>query len=128
LAKDASLGDVLKRVREQLADIFEKSDQSVYVYLDEKNKLCNKRFALLLGFASPSEWAAVKEDFAETFVSPKDRGTLVSAYQDAMDKLVGSTVSISWKKKGGKEVSTTTMLVPIVFEGHKMALHYISPS
>jgi hypothetical protein len=127
LAKD-SHGDVLKRVREQLSDVFEKSEQSIYIYLDETNKVCNKRFATLLGYASPGEWSAVKEEFSEAFVSPKDRGKLVSAYQDAMDKLVGLTIPVTWKKKGGKEVSTTTMLVPIVFAGHRMALHFISPS
>jgi len=128
LVRQSSHADVIKRVREQLADIFEKSDQSIYVYLDDINKVCNERFASLLGYATPSEWAAVRQNFPEAFVSPKDRQRLVSAYQDAVDKLVGSAISISWKKKGGREVSTTTILVPITFEGHRMALHFISPS
>jgi len=119
--------EIIKHAREQLADIFEESDQGVYVYLDDVNKVCNKRFASLLGYASPKEWAAVKEEFTEAFVSPKDRRTLVSAYQDAMNKLTGSTVSVKWKKKGGGEVPTTTILVPIVVGGHRMALHFISP-
>jgi len=111
-----------------MADIFEESDQSVYVYLDDVNKACNKRFASLLGYTSPKEWAAVKENFPEAFVSPRDRRTLVSAFQDAMNKLTGSTISIKWKKKAGGEVPTTTILVPIIVDGHRLALHFISPS
>lgn len=118
----------MKHAREQLADLFDNSDQSVYIYLDDVNKACNKRFASLLGYASPSEWAKVKENFPEAFVSPKDRRTLVSAYQNAINNLVGSTNLIRWRRKGGKEVSTTTILVPIVIDGHRLALHFISPS
>jgi hypothetical protein len=127
LAKVSHPG-LIKRVREQFADIFEESDQSIYVYLDDVNKVCNKRFASLLGYSSPSEWAAVKENFPDAFVSSGDRGRLVSAYQSAMNNLVGSTIPIKWKKKGSGEVSTTTILVPIILDGHKMALHFISPS
>jgi len=120
--------DALKLVREQLAEIFDESGQSVYIYLDETNKVCNERFATLLGYGSAAEWAAVKEGFAEVFVSPRDRQVLVSAYQNAMSSLVGSTVSIRWRKKKGGEVGTTTILVPLVFQGHRMALHFISPA
>jgi hypothetical protein len=119
---------VIKRVREQFSDIFDESEQSIYIYLDDINKVCNKRFASLLGYASPKEWAAVKENFPEAFVSPKDRQTLISAYQKAVSGLVGSTVSVRWKKKGGGEAATTTILVPIVLEGHRMALHFITSS
>jgi carbohydrate-binding DOMON domain-containing protein len=117
----------MAKVREQFADVFEKSQQSVYVYLDDMNKICNKRFATLLGYESTASWANVKENFPEVFVSPKDRKTLVSTYQKAMNDLVGSTISVTWRKKGGGEVPTTTILVPIVFEGHRMALHFITP-
>ena len=128
LAKDSGHQDLIKRIRDQFADIFEKSDQSIYVYLDDVNKACNKRFASLLGYGSPGEWAAVKENFPEEFVSSGDRERLVSAYQNAMNNLVGSTMPIRWKKKGGGEISTTTILVPISLDGHRMALHFITPS
>jgi len=128
LVRQSSHGDVIKGVREHLADIFEKSDQSIYIYLDDINKVCNERFASLLGYATPKEWAAVRQNFPEAFVSPKDRQRLVSAYQDAVDKLVGSTISISWKKKGGNEIYSTTILGPLTLSGNNMALHFISPS
>lgn len=119
---------IMKGVREQLADVFDESQQSVYVYLDDSNKACNKRFASLLGYASPTEWAKVDQSFPEAFVHPKDRRTLVKAYEEAMNKMVGSTISIKWKEKGGGEVPATTILVPIVYEGHRLALHFITPT
>jgi len=119
---------VISKARKQLADVFEESEQSVYIYLDDVNKACNERFASLLGYGSPKEWASVKENFPEAFVSPKHRRALVSAYQDAITSLVGSTISVNWKKKKGGEVATTTILVPVVVDGHRMALHFISPS
>ena len=128
MAEGPSHGDIIKQVRHQLGEIFEESQQSIYVYLDDTNKVCNKLFASLLGYSSPSEWAGVKLNFPEAFVSPNDRSTLVSAYDSAVNKLVGSTISIRWKKKEGGEVATTTMLVPLVVEGHRMALHFVSPS
>ncbi|HEV2137413.1 MAG TPA: hypothetical protein VGR53_01065 [Nitrososphaerales archaeon] len=119
---------IMKGVREQLADVFDESQQSVYVYLDDSNKACNKRFASLLGYASPTEWAKVERNFPEAFVHPKDQRTLVKAYEEAMNKMVGSTISIKWKKKRGGEVPTTTILVPIVYEGHRLALDFITPT
>jgi len=118
--------EIVSKVRAQMADVFEESKQGVYVYLDDANKVCNKRFASMLGYSSPKEWSEVNENFPEVFVSPKDRHALVSTYQRAMNDMVGSTISISWRRKDGKEVRTTTMLVPFVYEGHRMALHFIT--
>ena len=119
---------VIAKVRKLMGEIFDESDQSIYVYLDKENKVCNDRFAFLLGYRSAKEWGAVKTDFAATFVTPKDRSTLVTAYQNAIGDLVASTISVKWKKKGKGEVATTTIMVPLVFEGHRMALHFIKPN
>ena len=124
----ASHQEIISKVRDQLAEVFDASEQCVYIYLDDMNKVCNKKFATLLGYPSPNEWASVKENFPEAFISPKDRRTQVSTYQKAMTDLVGSTISVSWRKKHGGEVPTTTILVPIVYDGHRMALHFITPS
>ena len=116
---------IVEDARVQFDEIFEKSEQSVYLYLDDANRACNERFARLLGYASAEEWAGVKENFPEAFVAPKSRRTLVSAYRNAVENFAGSTVKVSWVKKNGGEVATTTILVPIQYEGHVMALHFI---
>lgn len=111
---------------EQFKPILEGSEQPVYVYLDESNKVCNKKFASLLGYKSPKEWASVQDSFTDAFVVPASQETLVSAYQTAMEKMAGSCVDVSWKKKDGKTVKTKVILVPLVFENHLFALHFIS--
>ena len=60
------------------------------------------------------------------FVAEKSQETLVTNYRKAMDKMVGSTFPITWRKKSGGTVDTTVILVPISYEGHLFALHFIS--
>ncbi|NWG09412.1 MAG: hypothetical protein HXX80_03730 [Nitrososphaerales archaeon] len=110
----------------QLRQIFISSEQAIYLYLDDAHKVCNKKFASLLGYGSPSEWTKIEKSFPETLVDRKSRQTLVSAYQDAMEKMVGSTVDVTWKKKSGGTVDTTVILVPISYQGHLFALHFVS--
>jgi len=120
------LREIIDGARKELSRIFENSEQSVYIYLDDLHKVCNSKFASLLGYSSPEEWAMVKENFPDAFVVKESQRVLIEAYQNAMQRFVGSTNQVIWKTKSGKPVKTTTILVPIVYEGHEMALHFIS--
>lgn len=111
----------------QMKPVFENSEQAMYLYLDDVHKVCNKRFADLLGYDSPKAWAAVEEPFPMAFVASKSRRTLVSAYQDAIERFVGSTIDVTWQTKSGDAVETRVILVPVAYDGHVLALHYISP-
>jgi hypothetical protein len=122
---DGHLRRVLEGAVAEQADVLDNSEQSIYIFMDDAHKACNDNFAKLLGYRSPVEWAGVKENFPDAFVAKKSQRTLVSAYRMAMERFVGSSISVTWKKDGD-EVSTTTMLVPIEFEGHLLALHLIS--
>lgn len=119
---------LIKDFYEEQKDIFETSEQAVYAYLDDEGRVCNNNFAKLLGYKSPDEWAKVnvKGSFPEAFVSEKSQEELVEAYQNAMEKGVGSTTKITWKKKSGDTVDSTVILVPVLFQGHAFALHFIS--
>jgi len=111
----------------QLHDVFENSDQAIYLYLDDVHKICNKRFADLLGYGSPQEWAAVDEPFPMVFVASASRRPLVTAYRNAIERFVGATLEVTWQKKTGRTVDTKVILVPVTYEGDVFALHYISP-
>ncbi len=113
---------------QQLKQILETSDQAIYLYLDDVHKACNKRCAELLGYDSPEAWAAVDEPFPMAFVAAKSRQPLITAYQNAMERSVGSALDVTWQRKAGGTVATKVILVPIAFEGHLFALHFISPS
>lgn len=116
---------LIESIAKGYADILEHSKQGVYIYLDDAHKICNKYFAELLGYESPEEWAKVDESFPVAFVATKSQKTLVSSYQDAMENMVGSTNTILWKKKDGTTVNTEVILVPIVYDNHLFALHFV---
>lgn len=117
---------LMKDVKEHLKSVFEGSKQSMYLFLDDHNKICNENFANLLGYNSPEEWASVNESFTDVFVDEDSQENLVSAYQNAMENLVGSKVSVEWKKKDGDKVETDVILVPFLFKDHLFALHFIN--
>jgi carbohydrate-binding DOMON domain-containing protein len=109
----------------QMKPILESSQQAVYIYLDNIHKVCNDRFAALLGYHSPEEWAKVEDAF-EVFVDTGSQETLATAYNRAMNELVPANIQVTWKKKYGGTVNTTVVLVPIAYEDHLFALHFIS--
>ncbi len=118
--------DLMQSIASEYADIFENSEQGVYIYLSDTDKICNEKFAKLLGYGSPEEWAKIEMSFPMAFVADESQETLVAAFQDAMDKMAGSVNVITWKKKDGSTVNTNVILVPIVHTGHLLALHFVS--
>jgi hypothetical protein len=109
----------------QLKPVFESSEQAMYLYLDDTHKVCNERYASLLGYGTPREWARVTQ-FTD-LVAEKSTETLVTAYQRAMEIKIGSTITVTWKKKSGGTVDTNVILVPVAYSGHLFALHFVSP-
>ena len=90
--------ELVKGLYDQMKPIMEGSDQPIFIYLDDIHKACNKKFASMLGFKSPQEWAE-KQGFLEVYVDEKSRETLSSAYWQAMEKKVASTIPMTWIKK-----------------------------
>lgn len=116
--------DVINKVKEHLTPILEGSRQGIYVYLDEIHKFCNARFAELLGYLGPDEWASV-ESFMH-FVDPESQEVLVSTYQKTMQLMTSSMINVTWLKKDGTRVPSTCIMVPFSCDGHVMALHFIT--
>lgn len=110
---------------DQIRIVFESSEQPMYLYLDDTHKACNQKFASLLGYRTPEEWAREKEFTA--LVAEKSAETLVTAYQSAMERKIGSTIGVTWKRKSGRTVDTTVILVPVAYKEHLFALHFVSP-
>lgn len=117
--------DLLGGLQEQLRPVLESSAQAVYAYLDDEHKFCNEKFAQMLGYGSAEEWAKVKGSFPELFVDENSQDALIGAYRDAMEKAVGSTSQITWKNKAGGTVDSTVILVPIAYQDHLFALHFV---
>jgi hypothetical protein len=117
--------ELVKGLYDQMKPIMEGSDQPIFIYLDDNHKACNKKFASMLGFKSPQEWAE-KQGFLEVYVDEKSRETLSSAYWQAMEKKAASTIPMTWIKKDGSAMDSTLILVPMFFEGHMFSVHFVT--
>lgn len=121
-------GEIVSGFFKEQSEIFSSSGQGMYAYLDDDCRVCNSKFAKLLGYSSPEEWFKVDVHgaFPDAFVDGKSQRILVTAYQKAMEQKTGSTIKVTWKTKSGGTVDTTVILVPIAYQGHLLALHFIS--
>jgi len=117
--------ELVKGFHNQLKQIFDSSEQAIYLYLDDNHKVCNKKFAELQGFSSPEEWAKV-ENPLEVGVDKMSRDAVVSAYRNATEKLIGSKIDVKLKKKTGDTFEASIIMVPVAYQGHIFALHFIS--
>jgi len=117
--------ELVKGQNDQLKPILDKSEQPMFIYLDDNHKACNSKFASLLGFKSPQDWARIM-GFLEPHVAEKSRDTLMTAYWDAMNKMKASTIQLTLTKKDGGAVETTMILVPMFFQGHMFAVHFVT--
>ncbi len=124
--KNTNPEQIIEGVRNQLKDILDGSQQAIYVYLDDTHKICNPKFAAMLGYGSTGEWENVKRPFADTFVAPASQHALVSTYQSAMTQRAGSVVEVTWKKKSGGQVATNVILVPFSYQNELLALHFLT--
>lgn len=119
---------VVNGLTKQQISLYEGSSQAMYIFLDNVNKSCNRRFSDMLGYASPETWAAVAESFPTAFVEEASQDALTGAYQAAMTSGTGASFRVKWKRKDGRSVASNVILVPIEFDGHRMALHFIQPA
>ena len=108
----------------QLKEIFESSQQAIYLYLDDTHKVCNEKFSSLLGYGSPEDWAKLENPLEET-VDKTSQLTVVNAYRAAMEKMVASKILIKLKTKNGQLLDASVIMVPLTFEGHLFALHFV---
>jgi hypothetical protein len=120
--------DLIKGFMQEQKELFSTSKQGLYVFYDDYARACNPRFAKLLGYASANEWAETdtKGNFPDVFVDPKSQGELVTHFQKAVEQYEASTFAVEWKKKQGGTVKTGVTIVPIMYQGHVLALHFVS--
>ena len=69
--------DLFGELTTQLLPLLESSEQAIYIYFDDELKMCNEKFASLLGYTSAEEWAQMEGPFPVLFVDAKSQDTLV---------------------------------------------------
>ena len=117
--------ELVKGITKQLKPIMDNSAQAIYVYLDDTHKACNKKFADLLGYKSAKEWADTEAPLAD--VVEEDQERVIAAYEDASEKMLATSLDIRLTNvKTGKPIKARVIMVPIAYDGHIFALHFIS--
>jgi hypothetical protein len=105
--------------------LLEKSGQAVYIYFDDVHKVCNQKFAKLLGYASPEGWQ--KNETPLDDVVEEDQAAVVAAFEKASEKLTASSLDVSFKNvKTGKKTRVNVIMAPIEFNMHIFVIHFIT--
>jgi hypothetical protein len=118
--------ELIKGISKEQKMILDKSPLAIYIYLDDTHKVCNKKFAELLGYKSPGEWAKMDAPLAD--VVEKDQQTVIDAYSKASEELIASKLEITFKNvKTGKLVKAGLVMVPIAYSGHIFVMHFLQP-
>ncbi len=117
--------DIVAGLAAQLKMVLDKSPQAVYIYMDDEHKACNKKMAELVGMASAKEWMEAEAPLAD--VVEADQPAVVEAYVNASEKMMAGHVAVRVKNaRTGKTVKTDMVVVPLVFDGHVMTVHFLS--
>jgi PAS domain-containing protein len=117
--------ELIKGISEQLALILEKSKQAVYIYLDETHKICNEKFAKLLGYKSVKEWTAMHVPLSDVDEASQD--DVIAAYENATDKFVASSLDVALRNiKTNKLIKARMIVAPMLYQGHVFTIHFLS--
>lgn len=117
--------DLVSGFHSQLKQIFDSSEQAIYLYLDDNHKVCNNKFASLLGYASPEDWAKIKNPLDEN-IDKKSQDGVVTAYFNATEKMIGSAMDVKLKTTSGDVFDANVIVVPVGYQKHIFALYFIS--
>ncbi len=117
--------ELVGSIANQLEPILKKSEQGIYIYLDDVHKVCNDNFAKMLGYASAKEWADTEAPLAN--VVEEDQKALISAYQKAVDRFTAGDLDITMKNvKNDKKIKVKMIVVPMVLQGSVFAMHFLN--
>ena len=95
------------------------------IQVDDNHKVCNKKFADLLGYKSLKEWADVEAPLAD--VVEEDQQSVIDAYMNSSEKMVASAIEVRVKHvKTGKIIKTRMIVAPVGHAGHVFTAHFFS--
>ena len=117
--------ELIEGITKQFKPVLKKSEQAIYIYLDDTHKVCNKKFADLLGYKSPKEWADAEAPLSD--VVEEDQQSVIDAYMNASEKMVAGDIEVRMKHvKTGKIAKTRMIIAPVGHAGHVFTAHFFS--
>jgi hypothetical protein len=117
--------ELVRGITEQMKPVLDKSEEAVFIYLDDNHKVCNKKYADMLGYKSPKEWAETEAPLSD--VVEEDQQSVINAYMSASTKMIPSAIEVRTKNtKTGKIVRTRMIVSPVGHAGHVFTAHFFS--
>ena len=124
MAHDEHHKHLIKELADQLEPVFSNSPQAIYLYLDDVHKICNQKFADMLGYGSIDEWVSNEAPVGD--VSKEDQPKVIQAYGNASEDFKASTIPATIVRKDGKRIKTEVIMVPVTYKGEAFVLNFIS--
>ncbi len=116
--------ELVNGIAAQFKKILDKSPQAIYLYMDDNHKTCNKNFATLLGYKSLKAWEKIDAPLADVIESHQQK--VIDAYMLASESLQAVNLKLTMKNvTTGELVKVSMIMVPVVYDGHVMTLHFI---
>ena len=125
MLKEKHHEELVDGISAQLKPILDRSEQAVYIYLDDTHKICNKKFASLLGYKSVGEWVGTDAPLAD--VVEADQKKVIAAYENAAEMLAASCVDVRVKHiKTGELIKLRMVIAPTIYAGHVFTIHFFT--
>ena len=117
--------ELINGIAEQMNILLKESERAIYIYLDDSHKVCNKKFADLLGYKSQRVWADAEAPLSD--VLEKDQKKVIDAYMNASEKGIASSLDVKMKNIKTEEILKINMIIaPIIYQGHIFTVHYLT--
>lgn len=115
---------ILREIGEQFKPMFESSPEGIYVYIDEVHKICNERFARMLGLTVP-EWEKM-EGFVNVHAAERDQEIIVRNYQEHIHrKQTPVRFRFEAVRKDRSTFPAEIDMIPFPWKGEMLALHFV---
>ncbi len=115
---------LVQELADMLGPVLEHSSQAIYLYLDDTHKICNQKFADLLGYDSIQEWVDNQTPVSD--VLEGDQSKIIEAYGEASRNFNASQVSVNLVAKDGTKKKVNVIMVPVSYHEEVFVLHFIS--
>ncbi len=122
--QDAEHEQILREMLEQFGPVFEQSPDGVYLYLDDRHKICNAKLATMFGLTI-KEWSAAP-NFLRDFVAEQDQEMVATNYQRHVTLLTRPAMfRFRARRKDGSTFMAETDMIPVTWHGNPVAYHFV---
>jgi hypothetical protein len=116
---------LVEKVRQLYVEVLQKSEQPIFIQINDSEKICNEKFVKFLEYETIQEFENDDKKFPKDYVSEGTFDEFMTAYREAREHYASYKSEIGWKKPSGAIVKTDMISVPFPFEGKILVFNYL---